>query len=269
MRARIFASVMLFGLAFFWAGEGAAQPDSSDVKQYDLGPTSSFETGCFGPCECPVKLQHLQGTFNLQQVSFDPLFTYYKVSNVRWAVPDATSNLMIFGSGTYRVGGEFAVQQQMSLDLSVGGGAPQRFDSGLVLGGGEFPRIKIDISLHQNQACIDTVMHVDATDPIVTSVDTGSDPSTVLWAAVAPNPFHGETRIRLLLPRSGDLDVTIYDVRGRAVRHLAKAAVVSAGLHAMSWDGRRDQGSACAAGVYFLGAHIGTVRTTRRIVKLE
>ena len=216
-----------------------------------------------------VDVTAVRKVFNLQQVGFDPLFTYYKVSNVRWAVPDASSNLMISGSGTYKVGGEFAVQQQMSLDLSVGGGAPQRFDSGLVLGGGEFPRITIDISLHQNQACIDTVMHIDATDPIVTAVDTGSDPSRLLWAVVAPNPFHGETQIRLVLPRSGDLDVTIYDVRGRAVRHLTKAAGAPAGFHSVAWDGRRDGGSACASGVYFLGAQIGAVRTMRRIVKLE
>jgi len=195
MRARILASGMLLGLALFWAGEGTAQTDSTGVKQYDLGANSAFENGCFGPCLCPVRMQHLQGTFSLQQVGFDPLFTYYKVSNVRWAVPDAASNLTISGSGTYKVGGEFAVQHQMSLDLSVGGSAPRHFDSGLVPGGGEFPKITIDISLHQNQACIDTVMHVDATDPIVTSVDTGSDPSSVLM--VAPNPFHGETQIRL------------------------------------------------------------------------
>ncbi|TMQ57882.1 MAG: T9SS type A sorting domain-containing protein [Candidatus Eisenbacteria bacterium] len=184
-------------------------------------------------------------------------------------MPDATSNLRILGSGTYKVGGEFAVQQQMSLELSVGGGAPQHFDSGLVTGGGEFPRININVSLHQNKACIDTVIHVDATDPIVASAGTGSDPSKELWAVVAPNPFHGQTQIRLVLPRSGDLDVTIYDVGGRAVRHLTKAAGVPAGLHAMSWDGRRDQGPACASGVYFLGAHVGTVRTMKRIVKLE
>jgi len=269
MRVRIFASGMLLGLAFFWVGEGAAQSDSSGTKQYFLRPNSGFETGCFGPCLCPVIFHPLQGTFNLQQVGLDPLFTYYRVSNVRWTVPDATSNLTILGSGTYKVGGEFAVQQQMSLELSVGGGAPQHFDSGLVTGGGEFPRIDINVSLHQNKACIDTVIHVDATDPIVASAGTGSDPSKELWAVVAPNPFHGQTQIRLVLPRSGDLDVTIYDVGGRAVRHLTKAADVPAGLHAMSWDGRRDQGPACASGVYFLGAHVGTVRTMKRIVKLE
>ncbi len=269
MKISVGISFMLVGLAVFGTGESAAQADSSDVKLYDLGPKSSFETGCFGPCECPIFLRQLQGTFYLQRVGFDPLFTYYKVSNVQWTVPAATSNLSIRGSGTYKVGGEFAVQQQLSLDLSVNGGAAQRFDSGLVPGGGEFPRIVVDVSLHQNTACIDTVMHVDATDPVATSVDTGSDPSRVPWARVAPNPFRDQTSVRLMLSRPGALDVMIYDVRGRAVRHLVKKEWVPTGPRAVSWDGRRDQGSACPAGVYFLGARVGTERAMNRIVKLE
>ena len=269
MKVRIVAAGMFFGLTLFWTGGGAAQPDPSGIQQYKLQPGSDFETGCFGPCLCPDLLSQLQGTFSLQRVGFDPLFTYYRVSGVRWTVARATSNLTILGSGTYKVGGEFAVQHQMSLDLSVDGNAPQHFDSGLVLGGGEFPQILIKVSLHQNLACIDTVMHVDAVDPVVTSVDAGSDPSKVFWAMVAPNPFQRETEFRLVLPHSGDLDLTIYDVRGHVVRHLVKAAWVSAGPHSISWDGRRDQGSACAAGVYFLASQVGTERTTMRIVKLK
>ena len=268
MRMLVFASGMLLGLAVLGPGEGAAQTDSSGVDQYFLGTNSNFETGCFGPCLCPVLMRSLQGTFGLQRVRIDPLYNYYKVSNVRWAVPEASSNLSIVGSGTYRVGGEFAVQHQLSLDLSVGGGPLQHFDSGLVPGGGEFPRIVITISLHQNSACIDTVMHVDAKDPVVTAADGGSDPR-VSWAEVAPNPFHGQTSVRVNLDRSGVFEATIYDVRGRAVRHLTKDSWIPAGFHVLSWDGRRDQGSVCAAGVYFLAAQVGTERTVKRIVKLE
>ncbi len=269
MNVRIVASGLLIGVTVLAVGGATAQSQPSGVQQYKLQPGSNFVTGCFGPCLCPDLLSRLQGTFSLQQVGFDPLFTYYRVGDVRWTVTGVTSNLTILGSGTYKVGGEFAVQHQMSLDLSVDGGALQHFDSGLKLGGGEFPQIVIDISLHQNQACIDTVMHVDAVDPVVTSVDTGSDPSKSFWAMVAPNPFHGQTDLRLVLARSGDFDLTIYDVRGRVVRRLAKATWISAGPHVMSWDGRSDEGAVCAGGVYFLAAQAGSARTTKRIVKLE
>jgi hypothetical protein len=248
------------------AGADPADPSSSP---YQLGPSSGFETGCFGPCLCPVFLRLLQGTFTLQEEGVDPLFTHYKVTDVRWTVPGTTSTTTITGSGSYKVGGEVAVQQEMSLDLSVDGGASQHFDSGLVLGGGEFPRIVIDISLHQDTACIDTVMHVDATDPVVTGVDPGSDPPARVLSAAVPNPFHEQTTFHLYLSRPGSLDVVIYDVRGRAVRRLVKTAWAPAGSHTLSWDGRRDEGGLCGSGVYFVGVRGAAGRTMTRIVKLD
>ena len=139
MNVRIVASGLLIGVTVLAVGGATAQSQPSGVQQYKLQPGSNFVTGCFGPCLCPDLLSRLQGTFSLQQVGFDPLFTYYRVGDVRWTVTGVTSNLTILGSGTYKVGGEFAVQHQMSLDLSVDGGALQHFDSGLKLGGGEFP----------------------------------------------------------------------------------------------------------------------------------
>jgi hypothetical protein len=267
MRMRNLVLGACLGLALLLAKGATAQTDTS--AHYKLESSSALETGCFGPCLCAVITHPLRGTFDLQRTGVDPLFTYYKVSNVQWIVPDATTNLTIQGSGAYRVGGEFALTQQLTLDLSIGGAPPVRFDSGLVPGGGEFPTIRIDISLHQNSACIDTVMHVDATDPVVTSADSGSDPSRSPLAQAAPNPFHVETEIHLVLPRGGNLDVVIYDIRGRAIRHLSNGAWFAAGPHTVAWDGRRDQGSLCAAGVYFARAAIGDARVVERIIKVE
>jgi len=237
---------------------------------YDLQPTANFENGCFGPCECPVQIRAMKGAFDLQQSSVDPLFTYYRVFNVAWQVlQNGAPSIPIQGSGTYRVGGEFAVQQQLTLDLSIDGAAPVRFDSGLVTGGGQFPgQIVIDISRHQNTACIDTVLHVDAVDPVVTAVSGGDVPRSAT-AQAAPNPFHVQTEIEFRLPHAGNLEVTIYDIRGRIVRHLAQGAWVSAGVRDVPWDGRRDQGSLCASGVYFARASIGGDRVVQRIVKVE
>jgi hypothetical protein len=248
---------------------GASPTDLPGTSQYQLGPSSEFETGCFGPCLCPVFLRLLQGTFTLQEDGVDPLFTHYKVTDVRWTVPGATSAATITGSGTYKVGGEVAVQHEMTLDLSVDGGTPQHFDSGLVLGGGDFPRIVIDISLHQETACVDTVMHVDATDPVVAGAGQGEDPPASVRFDAAPNPFHEQTTFHLYLSRPGSLDLVIYDVRGRAVRHLVKTARASAGSHTFSWDGQRDEGGPCASGVYFVGSRGAGGWTMARIVKLD
>jgi FlgD Ig-like domain len=268
MRTKIFTLGILICCLMLGAAQGSAQTDSTAASFYKLEPPSSFETGCFAICECPIFTHALQGTFDLRPVGSDPLFDYYRVENVRWSVTDATTNLGITGAGTYRVGGEFAVQQQMTLDLSIGGAAPRRFDSGLVLGGGEFPRIKIDISLHQNTACVDTLMHIEAIDPVVTAVD-GAFNTRMILSQAAPNPFHQATQVRLYLPRSTPLEVNIYDLHGRLVRHLVDESPASAGAHVLTWDGRADLGASCAAGVYFLEARPGQGRMVTRIVKLK
>src|SRR6266550_8460918 len=203
MRAHRIVPHLLLALLSFVVSEARGQSDSTGVQNhYVLSDESRYETGCFGPCACPVLFSNgLKGTFDLRHVGFDGLYENYEVLNVRWTVPDTTTNLTIQGSGTYRVGGEVAVQQQMKLDLTVGGGAPLRFDSGLVSGGGSFPRITIDISLHQNTACKDTVLHVDASDPI-TAVDAGEVGDRTRLDQVSSNPFSGNVLFRLTLPQA-------------------------------------------------------------------
>ena len=69
--------------------------------------------------------------------------------------------MRIAGSGTYRIGGEFALQHQLSLDLAVGSDPPEHFDSGLVVPPTRFPRIDASISIHGGY-CFDTVIDLHA-----------------------------------------------------------------------------------------------------------
>ena len=268
MKTPGFASILALAFLTLGAPSARAQTGSSNVMQYKLEADAAFETGCFALCECPIVTHPLKGTFSLQHDHFDPLFDYYTVSDVRWVVSDASTYLTISGSGVYKLGGEFALQHQLVLDLSIDGAPARHFDSGLVLGGGKFPTILIDVSLHQNTACVDTLLHVDATDPIATSVEVGPNGSPAPWVKVAPNPFRGETQFQLAMSRPSAVDVVICDVRGRAVRHI-RSGWLSSGVHTLGWNGLGDQGSACPAGVYFLDARMGTERMTSRIVKLN
>lgn len=261
------ASFVVAGCIAFAIPNALAQTASSEVLTYKLENASRFETGCFAMCECAIVTHPIRGTFFLEHTGFDPLYDYYKISDVSWVVTDATTYLTLRGSGTYKRGGEFALTHQLVLDLSLDGGAPQHFDSGLIVGSSEWPRIVIDVSLHRGQACVDTLIHVDATDPISMAVET-ADASGTPWVSVAPNPFRGETQFRLDAPRSGAVEVIVYDVRGQAVRHL-RSGWLSSGMNVLEWDGRRDQGSTCASGVYFVAARVGGVRMTSRIVKLN
>src|SRR5882672_1881108 len=129
---------------------------------YRLDKGTDYEQGCFPPCLCPVLFQEgVKGTFVLIPAGVDPLFTNYTVTGINWMVNLGGTDTYITGSGTYRIGGEFALQQELTLDLKVGDNKVERFTSGLVTGPAPFPAIAITISIN-NQTCFDTVFRVQA-----------------------------------------------------------------------------------------------------------
>jgi hypothetical protein len=267
MKSRTLILGAVAALAAIWPHSSAAQT-TKDPTLYKLESTSTFNTGCFGPCACPVLTPSaIRGTFFLRQVSVDPLYTNYEVSNVQWTLPDMPTPVQIQGSGTYRVGGEFAVQHQLVLDLSFDSGAPMRFDSGLVLGGGEFPDINIRVSLHQNSACRDTMLDLHATDPVTTGI--GGDGGRRASMVSVVTPFRGATDVRLNLTHSERIAIDIFDFQGRLVRRLAHDRFVPGGTSMVPWDGVSDRGIPVAAGIYVFRVRTDEGSFARRAVKLK
>ncbi len=100
-----------------------------------------------------------------------------------------------------------------------------------------------------------------------TSVDH-PDPGTSLPDAfhiesVYPNPFNPSTEIRIALPQTGLLTVTVYDVLGREVQQLAHANL-AAGMHCFTLDG-----TALASGTYFVQAKSPQGMDIRKILLLK
>lgn len=156
------ACLVLAVLTALFANQHATAQTGSGAALYRLGQSSSFQRGCFPPCLCPVMIgEPLLGTFLLTPTGFDGLFNTYAVTEVNWLVSTGSTNLIVSGSGTYKIGGEFALQQELSLDLQVGPGQIQHFDSGLVAVSTPFPEISVSISLH-GQVCFDTVFSLNA-----------------------------------------------------------------------------------------------------------
>lgn len=130
---------------------------------YTLRPDSTFTRGCFGPCLCPVELgQGFQGFFVLIEDQASPASTFrdFEVNDVQWSVDLGGQTVPITGSGHYRVGGDGALTQQLTLDLQVAGGPVEHFDSGVVAGS-SFPVIDITVSV-TGAFCFNTVIKVDA-----------------------------------------------------------------------------------------------------------
>ena len=88
-----------------------------------------------------------------------------------------------------------------------------------------------------------------------------------------PNPFNPETWIPYQLSKPGDVSITIYDVRGVAVRRL-EIGNRSAGYYlrrgrAAQWDGRNVFGEKVAGGVYFYVFTAGDYSATRKMLILK
>jgi hypothetical protein len=252
----------LVGVGF--AATPAVRGDSHPTF-YVLDEGSTFDYGCYGPCKCPIFTRPLRGRFELKHAGVDPLYDNYEVTNVKWQVVGRDARVDIGGSGKYRVGGEFAIQHQLSLNLKVGDHPEQHFDSGLIPGGGEFPKIDISISVRGKMACFDTVIHVIAV-PVVADVDGGTP--RISLERVRPNPFRSSLDLDFTLRAAGPVELRIYDPQGRAMRVLERRWL-EAGPHSLPWDGRRDDGTECAAGLYFALLRSQGTAERRAMVKLE
>jgi len=71
-------------------------------------------------------------------------------------------------------------------------------------------------------------------------------------------------RIRFDLPRTGSIEVGIYDLSGRLVRNLA-SGTRAAGGHTVRWDGRSASGEVLPAGVYLLRCCSDAGTDSRRV----
>jgi hypothetical protein len=80
-----------------------------------------------------------------------------------------------------------------------------------------------------------------------------------------PNPSSGLVTISYALPRSGNISLNIYDIRGRLVSTLAQGQK-SAGSYNITWRGNDRQGRKVSSGVYIYRLNYEGTSLTRRLV---
>ena len=109
--------------------------------------------------------------------------------------------------------------------------------------------------------------------PVVLFVDTAASiPLPNALFQNRPNPFSTyhdpATSIGYTIEQSGHIDITLYDVLGRPVRHLLTGDV-TAGAHQVTWDGRDDRGRMVASGHYFYRMKTSNGTVTRKMVVIK
>jgi hypothetical protein len=83
-----------------------------------------------------------------------------------------------------------------------------------------------------------------------------------------PNPFNPKTRIEFSLEKSGNVDISVYDVSGRLVTHLLSEDM-AAGDHYVVWNGQTRSGSPAPAGQYHYVMRTETGQMSRSMVLLK
>jgi hypothetical protein len=80
-----------------------------------------------------------------------------------------------------------------------------------------------------------------------------------------PNPFTHEARIEYIVAAPGNVSLCVYNASGQEIARLADGPA-SPGQHSVTWEGRADDGSPAAAGVYFIRISTGAFSATQRLI---
>ncbi|MCG8608862.1 tandem-95 repeat protein, partial [bacterium] len=80
-----------------------------------------------------------------------------------------------------------------------------------------------------------------------------------------PNPFNPTTTISFSVPKTSELNLAIYNMRGQRVRLLVSGSV-KAGRHRITWDGRNDQERKVASGIYVYRLETKNFTAQRKLI---
>ncbi len=96
-------------------------------------------------------------------------------------------------------------------------------------------------------------------------------PNGLKLEANYPNPFNGQTRFAVLIPREATTQtyrVAIYNLRGQVIKILHEGSL-SKGRHIFEWNGTATDGSPVASGVYLYGLEGKNKKLFRKLIYLK
>jgi hypothetical protein len=102
---------------------------------------------------------------------------------------------------------------------------------------------------------------IDDSTTFVAVPDIGAPGHAALRSS--PNPFASRMELSITLPSRQNIDVSVYNVTGRLVRHLF-AGSAAEGLRRYAWDGADDAGGKLGSGIYYV-----RVRSQDRVLKTK
>jgi len=148
---------------------------------------------------------------------------------------------------------------------TAGGGAPIYYPNMsypyIVAAGADYHFCKVEIDGGQLTFTAQTpeglVLDSFSLDLATSDVEMNEFRSASGLEAVYPNPLNPTTKIAFELSAGNNVDLTIYDLKGRLVRRLIVGEQIETGKHNRLWNGEDDAGSAVASGVYLVRLAVG------------
>jgi len=93
-------------------------------------------------------------------------------------------------------------------------------------------------------------------------------PQDYFLAQNYPNPFNSNTNIRLAIPKSGQVNLTVFNIQGQLVRTIIDGEL-QAGYHMFTWDGRSDAGELVGSGLYYYLFRSSDYKSTKKMVLVK
>ena len=79
----------------------------------------------------------------------------------------------------------------------------------------------------------------------------------------------GTVTISFRAPDDGKVTVRVFNIAGTLVRPIFEADVQQGLWFQATWDGRNENGTMVASGVYFISVHGAGIRTIRKVILMK
>jgi len=107
-------------------------------------------------------------------------------------------------------------------------------------------------------------------EPVVNVDDSViNTPEPIINLSNYPNPFNPETTISCVIPSDSNVELVIYDVKGRKVKSLLNKYLEN-GEYSQTWNGKDDYNQLASSGLYFCHLKVNSkVQVVNKIVLLK
>jgi hypothetical protein len=152
-------------IALILSTQTAITAASPQIRHYVLHEGSYLVDDC-PACGRPTYQAPMRGSFDLRLLSQGPLFTDYAVEHIDFRASSPTGeDYRIVGEGTYRIGGEVAVVQNMFLPVRIDDGVSNKlcyFTNVTMLLERQWPMLGITLEQTNGTIAQQYMLHLDA-----------------------------------------------------------------------------------------------------------